>query len=140
MAFRHDIANNWIRVDLAVDLTHYDDSADYLVRIMNNYAPRTCIKIGTSVRLSHIAMSAALFDRIKLLHARFPAFRMSEFHLLKARNILGMLCGITVYRNDNLQDCIQFQYTDVLARDTDAMIDPVFINHPKGAPSPFIYS
>ena len=140
MAFRHDIANNWIRVDLVVDMNHHEDSADYLVKMMNNYAPRACIKIGTTVRLSHLEMSADLFDRIKHLHDRFPAFRMTEYRLLKARNILGTLCGTTVYRNDKLQHCIQFQYTDVLARDTDAMVDPAFINHPKGAPSPFIYS
>lgn len=140
MAFRIDVANNRISVDIVVDMTHHEDSADYLVKMMNNYGPRTCVKTGTSVRLSHIELSADLFDRIELLHDRFPAFRITAFRMLKERNVLGILCGNTAYRNDKLKNCIQFQYTDVLARDTTAMIDPVFINHPKGAPSPFVYS
>lgn len=140
MAFRIDVANNWIRVDLVVDMTHHEDSADYLVKMMNNYGPRTSVKVGTTVRLSHISLSADMFDRIERLQECFPAFRITPFRRLKERNVLGILCGITAYRNDKLHNCIQFQYTDVLARDTDAMIDPAFINHPKGAPSPFVYS
>lgn len=140
MAFRLDVANNWIRVDVAVDMNHHEESADYIVKTMNNYGPRSQIKPYGQVRLSHLEMSAELFDRIEQLHDRFPAFRITAFRRLKARNVLGILCGNTVYRNDALPSCIHYQYTDVLVRDTDAMTDPAFINHPKAAASPFVYS
>ena len=140
MAFRIDVANNWIRVDVAVDMNHHEESADYIVKTMNNYCPRSQLRTYGHVRLTHLEMSAELFDRIEQLHNRFPAFRITAFRQLKARRVLGILCGNTVYRNDTIDNCIQFQYTDVLVRDTDAMTDPAFINHPKAAASPFVYS
>ncbi|MNQ41583.1 hypothetical protein D3C85_552630 [compost metagenome] len=140
MAFRLDVANHWIRVDFIVAGNHHEDTADHLVKTMNNYASRTCIKIGTLSRLTHIEMPETLFDQIERVQSHFPAFRITAFRTLRTRNVLGTLCGVTVYRNDKLDNCIHFQYTDALAQPNESLPDPAYINHPKGAPSPFIYS
>lgn len=139
MAFRLDVVNNWIQVDFFVDTNHHEDTADHLVKTMNNYGPITCIKAGTSVRLTHMEMSEALFDQLDKLHTHFPAFRVQAYRSLSVRKVLGVLCGVTVHRNDTLRNSVRFQYKDVLAQPNESLPDPAYINHPKGALSPFIY-
>jgi hypothetical protein len=138
MAARTDEANNWIQTEFFVDLQCFEETADYLVKTMNNYVNRGSVRVGGHVRLKHIEMSAAQFALIETLHSHFRAFRMTSYSALRHRGVLGTLCGITVICNDNLNRLIKFQYTDILAQEQDFLIDPFHIASPKAAVSPFL--
>lgn len=140
MATRLDVVNNWIQTDLVIDMNHHEDSADYLVRMMNNYTMRTYLQMGHTVRVQHMEMSTAMFDAIEHMHKHFPAFRLRSFRSLRPRSVIGTLCGLSVYRNEKLDQCVRFQYREVRVCNTESLVDPSYINHPKGASSPFIYN
>jgi hypothetical protein len=141
MATRLDVVNNWIQTDLVIDMNHHEDSADYLIRMMNNYTTRVALQIGGhAVRVQHIEMTTAMFDGIEQMHKSFPAFRLRSFRSLRPRTVIGTICGLSVYCNESLGHCVRFQYKDIRVCDNEFLLDPTFINHPKGASSPFIYS
>lgn len=138
MASKHNIANNWIQADFNVDTNHNEDAADYLVKLMNNFAPRTSVKEGTTVRIKHVEMSEDLFVRFLNLHSRFPAFRIKKYNTPTVRNAIGVLCGLTVIANNAIPNMLRFQYTDVQSRENESLPDPFYISSPKVQLSPIL--
>lgn len=131
MPTRLDKANNWIQAEFKVDTKHHEDAADYLVKLMNSFAPRTLIKEGRTVRLLHIEMSAAMFEQFCMLHRSFPAFRITKFRVMTSRNAIGILCGHTIILNNDIPNEVRFQYKEVVSQECEYLPDPFFISSPK---------
>lgn len=139
MAVTMDVSSNTIQVELMLNQRHHEDAVDVLITAFRNYGQRQALKNGCGrVRLRHVEMSKDKFEQLVALHIAFPAFRLCRFRALRWRGVLGTVCGVTVFENDDLGNTLRFQYMDVLVSDDDSLPDPMYIRHPKAATGPFI--
>ncbi len=139
MAVRMDVSSNTVQVELRFNQKHHEDAADILVRAFRTHGQRQALKNEYGrVRLRHVEMSKDKFDELVSLHHAFPAFRLSRYRALRWRGMLGSVCGVTVFENNELGNDLRFQYMDVLACEDSSLIDPMYISHPKATIGPFV--